>query len=111
MLGRAILTILGKLAPRLVRGHAGGYSFDGREARWGPGNPDDFTTCRATISDLNGSLGVTMQCSDLDKKWTAAILLAPSGDLTAGVGQRTLTITGDTLLSGTYENTISLTGG
>jgi hypothetical protein len=85
------------------------FSFDGADARWGPPNPNDFTVCRYAVPDLYSSTNITMNCSDLDRKWTAEVNLSASGDIAAS--DRILTISGDPLLSGTYRNQIDLGGG
>ncbi|MFJ6930646.1 ATP-binding protein [Streptomyces nigra] len=77
------------------------FDFDGANARWLPASREDLTVCRYTVDDPSGSTTITMTCQDLDSSRKATISLSAAGDI--GNRDRTLTITGDPTLSGTYR--------
>jgi hypothetical protein len=76
------------------------FDFDGANARWLPASREDLTVCRYTVDDPSSSTTITMTCQDLDSSREATISLSAAGDI--GNRDRTLTITGDATLSGTY---------
>ncbi|MGX1886506.1 hypothetical protein [Streptomyces sp. NPDC055287] len=81
------------------------FSFDGRDARWTPGNvTEDFTLCRYTVKSLFTSTTIKMDCQNLDTNRKATVSLSATGDI--GTNNRTLTITGDQTLSGAYDNAL-----
>jgi hypothetical protein len=78
------------------------FDFDGTNARWLPASREDLTVCRYTVDDPSSSTTITMTCQDLDSSRKATISLSAAGDI--GNRDRTLTITGDPTLSGTYRD-------